>query len=234
MNLIKDLKKILHLFSYKDQQKLLLVTFIQIVLAALDLLGVAIIGIIGAVTVYGIQSKGTGDRVSTILEFLNLESMTFQRQVAYLGAFAVLIFITKTVSSVFLTRKTLFFISKRGALVSSNLIKSLFSKSIIEINKYTHQELIFASTTGIDVMTTRVVGSTIIVISDIALLIVLFLGLMIVNPTISLSILFVFLSKIPYTSKKAPTCISKIVFSPYSLQYFFVKSKYSFIKAIMI
>jgi len=114
MNLIKDLKKILHLFSYKDQQKLLLVTFIQVFLAALDLLGVAIIGIIGAVTVYGIQSKGTGDRVLTILEFLNLESMTFQRQVAYLGAFAVLIFITKTVSSVFLTRKTLFFISKRG------------------------------------------------------------------------------------------------------------------------
>ena len=63
MNLIKDLKKILHLFSYKDQQKLLLVTFIQIVLAALDLLGVAIIGIIGAITVYGIQSKGTSDRV---------------------------------------------------------------------------------------------------------------------------------------------------------------------------
>ena len=193
MNLIKDLKKILQIFSYKDQQKLFLVSLIQVVLAALDLLGVAIIGIIGAVTVYGIQSKGTGDRVLTILEFLNLESMTFQRQVTYLGAFAVFIFITKTVSSVFLTRKTLFFISKRGASVSSNLIKSLFSKSIIEINKYTYQELIFASTTGIDVMTTRVIGSAVIVISDIALLIVLFVGLMIVNPTISLSILLVFL-----------------------------------------
>ena len=194
MNIIQELKKILYVFSYKDQQKLLLVTFIQVFLAALDLLGVAIIGIIGAVTVYGIQSKGTGDRVLTILEFFNLESMSFQYQVAYLGAFAVFIFISKTVSSVFLTRKTLFFISKRGALVSSNLIKSLFSKSIIEINKYTHQELIFASTTGIDVMTTRVVGSTIMVISDTALLIVLFVGLMIVNPTISLSILLAFLS----------------------------------------
>ena len=95
MNLIKDLKKILQIFSYKDQQKLFLVSLIQVVLAALDLLGVAIIGIIGAVTVYGIQSKGTGDRVLTILEFFNLESMTFQRQVAYLGAFAVFIFITK-------------------------------------------------------------------------------------------------------------------------------------------
>ena len=103
MNLIKDLKKILQIFSYKDQQKLFLVSLIQVVLAALDLLGVAIIGIIGAVTVYGIQSKGTSDRVLTILEFFNLESMTFQRQVAYLGAFAVFIFITKTVSSVFLT-----------------------------------------------------------------------------------------------------------------------------------
>ena len=194
MNLITELQKVFSIFSRKDQQKLKLATSIQIFLAALDLLGVAIIGIIGAITVYGIQSKETGSRTLKIIEFLNIESLTFQRQVMYLGFFAVIVFITKTISSVVLTRKTLFFISKKGATLSSNLMKSLLSKPIIEINKYTHQELIYVATTGIDVMTTRVIGSTIIIVSDIALLIVLFIGLMIVNPTISISILFVFMS----------------------------------------
>ena len=107
MNSIRELQKVFSIFSRKDQQKLKLATSIQIFLAVLDLLGVAIIGIIGAITVYGIQSKETGSRTLKIIEFLNIESLTFQRQVMYLGFFAVIVFITKTISSVVLTRKTL-------------------------------------------------------------------------------------------------------------------------------
>ena len=193
MFLISELRKILFIFTREDKKKLIFVSIIQIFLALLDLLGVALIGIIGAIAIYGIQSKPTGNRVESFLEFINLDSLNFQNQVAYLGAFAVFVFLFKTVASIFLTRRTLFFISRRGALISSNLVNSLFSKPITHLIRYTHQELIFVTTSGIDVMTTRVIGSSLIVITDIALLTVLFFGLVVISPSVSFSILLVFI-----------------------------------------
>jgi ABC-type multidrug transport system fused ATPase/permease subunit len=193
MFLISELRKILFIFTREDKKKLIFVSIIQIFLALLDLLGVALIGIIGAIAIYGIQSKPTGNRVESFLEFINLDSLNFQNQVACLGAFAVFVFLFKTIASIFLTRKTLFFISRRGALISSNLVNSLFSKPITHLNRYTHQELIFVTTSGIDVMTTRVIGSSLIVITDIALLTVLFFGLVVISPSVSFSILLVFI-----------------------------------------
>ena len=192
MNLIYELRNISFIFSQKDKKKLIYVALIQILLSILDLIGVALIGVIGAITIYGVQSKSAGNRVSSVLEFLNLNSLSFQNQVAYLGAIAVLVFVVKTLSSIFLTRRTLLFISRRGALISANLIQSLFTKSITHLNKYTHQELIYVATSGIDIMTTRVIGSALIVVTDLALLIVLFMGLTALSPSISISILVVF------------------------------------------
>jgi hypothetical protein len=39
----------------------------------LDLIGVALVGVIGAITIYGVQSKSAGNRVLSVLEFLNLD-----------------------------------------------------------------------------------------------------------------------------------------------------------------
>jgi ABC-type branched-subunit amino acid transport system ATPase component len=192
MNLIYELRDIAFIFSQRDKKRLVYVAIIQILLSMLDLIGVALVGVIGAITIYGVQSKSAGNRVLSVLEFLNLDSLSFQNQVAYLGIIAVLVFIIKTISSIFLTRRTLLFISRRGALISANLVQSLFTKSISHLNKYTHQELIYVATNGIEIMTSRVIGSALIVVTDLALLIVLLVGLTALSPSISISILIVF------------------------------------------
>ena len=46
----------LRVFSRKERTKLLMITGIQISLSFLDLLGVALIGVLGALSVNGIQS----------------------------------------------------------------------------------------------------------------------------------------------------------------------------------
>jgi ABC-type multidrug transport system fused ATPase/permease subunit len=188
----EQLSKIFKLFNKQDKIKLAIVCLINIFLSFLDLLGVALVGIIGAITVYGIQSKTTGNRINSVLEFLNLQSSSLKQQVLFIGIMAAVIFIIKTLSSIILIRKTLFFISRRGALISSNFSESLFSKPISFINQFTQQELIFVTTTGIDIMTTRIIGTSILIISDFALLIVLFSGLALFNPSITISIFVIF------------------------------------------
>jgi ATP-binding cassette subfamily C protein len=109
-----------------------------------------------------------------------------------LGGIAAFVLIFKTVISIYLVRKTLLFVSNRGAVISANLIRDLFSKSIIDINKYTNQSIIYSATAGVENLTTRVIGSSIMIFSDTVLLFVLFIGLLFVNTSISISIFAIF------------------------------------------
>ena len=185
-------QQVMSVYSKRDKKKLFLVALSQVFLAFLDLIGVILLGAIGALSVYGIQSKSPGDRTRQILELVNLNQISFQRQVAILGSITALVLIFKTIISVFLVRKTLQFVSRRGALISSNLIRDLFSKSVKDINRYTNQEIIYSSTAGVENLTGRVIGSALIIFSDVVLLIVLFVGLLFINTTISLSIFLMF------------------------------------------
>jgi ATP-binding cassette subfamily C protein len=188
----KQFQQVLSVYNKRDKEKLLLVALSQVFLAFLDLLGVALLGVIGALSVYGIQSKSPGNRINQILEITNLNQFNFQQQVAILGGIAAVILIFKTVVSVILVRKTLVFVSRRGALISSNLIRNLFSKSVTDVNRFTNQEIIFSSTAGVENLTGRVIGSGLIIFSDLVLLIVLFVGLLFINSSISISIFLIF------------------------------------------
>ena len=192
MNLYKQLRIIFKLFDNKDKQKLLLVTLIQIVLSLLDLVGVALIGVVGVLAISGIQAKPNSSTVYSVLEILNLESRPFELQVAYIGFFAVTAFIIKTFASAILTRRTIIYISRKGSSLATELLSAILSKPINQINKFTHQELIFTTSQAFNTLITGVVGKCIIIIADSALLLVLFIGLVIVDTAMSISVLLVF------------------------------------------
>ena len=192
MKLHKQLRVIFRLFDYKDKQKLLLVTLIQILLSLLDLFGVALIGVVGVLAISGIQAKPSTSAIYSILEILNLDSMPFEFQVAYLGFFAVTAFIIKTFASAILTRRTIIYISRKGSFLATELLSAILSKPINQINKFTHQELIFTTSQAFNTLITGVVGKCIIIIADAALLVVLFIGLVIVDTAMSISVLLVF------------------------------------------
>ena len=62
----------IQVLSRKDQQKVLAVLFLQVCIGVLDLLGVIAIGLLGALSVTGLQSHEPGNRVSSALNFLQL------------------------------------------------------------------------------------------------------------------------------------------------------------------
>ena len=92
------------MISKRDRALLGAQALIQILLNILDLIGVALIGIVGALSVNGISSKTPGTRVRSFLELVNLENFTLQSQVAILGAIAVLLLVTKTLVSLILMK----------------------------------------------------------------------------------------------------------------------------------
>lgn len=183
---------VLHAIEPKDRKKVTLATASQILLSILDLLGVALIGVIGALSINGIQSKKAGNRVEQLLGFLNLDNLSFQHQVAVLGVIATFVLIAKTILSILISRRILNFLSSRGAKISHKILRKLLNQDLTEINRYSQQEIIYASTTGVQNLTTGVIAATSNLLVDTSLLLVLFFGLAVVSPSLAITTLVTF------------------------------------------
>ena len=75
----------MHVLSKADLRKVEAAAFLQICMGALDLLGVISIGLLGALSVTGLQSHEPGDRVSMALRVLHISDSTFQMQALVLA-----------------------------------------------------------------------------------------------------------------------------------------------------
>ena len=190
-----------------DRKKILLVIAVQIFAGFLDLLGIAAIGVIGALASTGIRSREPGNRVGSVLEMLQLENFTFQNQVAIIATIAAMLLIGRTLLSVFLTRRTLFFLSRRGAVISAELINRLLSQSLLRVQSKSTQETAFALTAGVQAVTLGILGTVISLIADLSLLFVLASGLFVVDSLTAMLTfsIFLFISVLLYrlTSTRA-------------------------------
>ena len=175
------------ILTRKERQKIGLVIVFQIFLSILDLIGVAIIGILGSLAITGVGSQKPGNRVSSALRFLHIQNLDLQSQATVLGILAASLLIFKTIISVVFVRKTTFFLSRRGASISSNLVSKLLSLPLTKLQEKSIQETQYALTSGVDTITLGILNITAIMIADISLLVILAVGLFIVDPTIAFS-----------------------------------------------
>ena len=193
----------------EDQKKLVFVVLLQTCLGFLDLFAIALIGVVGALASTGIRSREPGTKVSEVLTLLNLDELTFQGQVAVLATLAGLLLLSKTIFSVIFSRKALFFLSRRGALISSQLISKLLSQPLLKIQQKSTQETAFALTTGVQSVTLGVLATFVNLIADFSLLIVLTTALLILD-YVTASLIIVFFGFVSYflfkfTSSRAST-----------------------------
>ena len=190
---VQVIKGSLRLLPKGDKTKFVVVMMIQFLLGILDLLGVAIIGVIGALSIAGINSGVPGDRTLKILSYLHLNSISFQGQVALLGLGAALFLLTRTFLSILLSRKILGFLSLRGASISSTLVSKYLAQPLSGVNKQKSQETLFALTSGIQNLTMGVLGNSVNLVSDLSLLMLLGLGLFLVDWVTAVAALIFFL-----------------------------------------
>jgi len=176
----------------KDRRKILGITFLQVLMGGLDLLGVLAVGLLGALSVTGLQSSNPGDRVGAALEVLHIQDATFQTQALILGSSAVVLLVGRTILSIFFTRRILFFLSRRGAKISADLIARLLSQPLLMVQTRTTQETVYAVTTGVERIVLQVLATSVVWIADLALLIIMIIGLLVVDPITAIVIFLVF------------------------------------------
>ena len=181
-----NLMRCLSLFSERDKRKLTILAFIQILLSFFDLAAIVLIGILGSLTFSGDQINNSNNRVSLVLRFLKIDHQSIQTQSAILGILAATLFISKTALSIVFIRKSLRFLAIRGTELSSSLTNKVLTQSLPQLENRNAQSLIFSLSEGVSIITIQILGNFLTFFSDLAILIVLIVGLILFNPMLAL------------------------------------------------
>jgi ABC-type multidrug transport system fused ATPase/permease subunit len=188
----KPLFRALLVLPLADRKKLTVVAIIQILMGGLDLIGVLAVGLLAAVSFSGLQSEKPEGFINQVLQTLYMGKLDFQTQAALLALIALFFLVGRTVLSIFVTRRILYFLSQRGAKISAEMIARLLSKSLFVIQSRTTQETLFAVTTGVERLVLQVISTFVIWISDASLLIIMTIGLLLVDTKTTVVMIGVF------------------------------------------
>lgn len=186
------LSRALRILPQKDQKKLVGITLVQIGLGILDLLGVLAIGLLGALGVSAIQSQEPNQKINSVLAFLKISDLNFKLTMLIVGIFAIAFLVGRTLLSIFLIRKVLFFLSGRGAEISANLVARLLAQPLLTVQAATSQKTLYALTNGVNIITLQILATAIVLISDCSLMLLMLVGLFFVDPLTSLGTLLIF------------------------------------------
>jgi ABC-type multidrug transport system fused ATPase/permease subunit len=187
-----NFRKAIRILEKSDRRKLAYITVIQIFLGLLDLLGVLAVGLLGTLSVTGVQSRDPSSRVYKVLEMLGIVNLSIQVQASIIGITAVFLLVGRTIFSIFITRRILYFMARRGAVISANLISRLLAQPLLVIQKRSTQESLFAVTTGVQIIALQIIALSVMLVADIALLFILIIGLFAVDPITSVGTVMIF------------------------------------------
>lgn len=161
-------------------------------MALLDLLGVAIIAAVAALSIRGVQSQAPSSKISSVLSILHLNNYSFQLQVGILGFAAAIFLILKTVLTMFTTKRILYFLGRKSAEISNTLTNRFLASTIEEINSRSVSDTQYALGYGVNSIALGILGLFATVVADATLLIVISLGVLVIDPLIALSSLIMF------------------------------------------
>lgn len=174
------------MLSRRDQWKLALITSVQMATGILDLAGVLLLGMVSVISISVVSDAPVPVPVQSIIDRVGLDELGETSLAAYLCIAAGVALVTKSLLSAVLTRRTYRFLANRQAVLSGRLASALLSRPLLEVQARSSQDLAFILTIATQAATVGVLGATSGAVADVALLVVLGLGLTAIDPTVTI------------------------------------------------
>ena len=167
------IREVIGLLPRMARRRFKVYLFIQTALNFLDVVSVAVMGLIGALAINGIQSKTPGGALQTILKMGHLDNITFQAQVAILGVLAVSLMIFKVLLQFLYNKKIFTLLFEVSVELSTSLLSDGLEKQTKSELKNSYLEFQHAIGYGINATTIGTLGILSTLVSDIFLLVVI-------------------------------------------------------------
>jgi len=190
--ILKTVQQSLLILGKRDRQKSAVVILIYLIMGIMDVVAVFVLGLVGSLSVSGVSTGRPGDRVKSILDILGIGNFSLQNQVAVLGCLSAVALILKSFVSLYLSQKTLLFLSRRAALISQTLVFRVLGQQMLKLREKTVQEMIFALTAGVQSVALGVLGSAMLLIADIFLILAFSISLFVIDTLVAIMSLILF------------------------------------------
>lgn len=166
---------------------LFLATGVQVSLGLLDLLGIALIGVVAAVAVSGIATNNLPDWVQSLLDALGLGDLTVSQLSVIVALLAVIVLVAKTVLSAFMTRIITRFLAHRQADLSVTLARAFLRRPLADVQRWTTSEATYALGQGASAATVALLGAAITIAAETFLFAIIGVSLLLYDPVLTIS-----------------------------------------------
>jgi ABC-type multidrug transport system fused ATPase/permease subunit len=184
----------LNLLSKEDRRVFLYFSMGLFLLAFIDVASVLFFGALGALLVGGISARGPGERLSLFLDLLEIDSLDFNIQILVITTGGLLAVVSRTLLTVYLTKRTLKFLSRRAATLSSKLFARVLQNGFRFMKNDSSPRIQNALNRGVDVVLVQSLGTLLTLISDCTALILILIALFLVDSIIAVSTTMLFLT----------------------------------------
>lgn len=174
------------LLGRRDRWILGLITLAQMATGGLDLIGVLLIGLVGVISVSTLSGTALPSSVQRVVDAFDLQNLDSVTLAAWVIGAAGAALVLKSALTAWLSRRSLQFLAHRQADLSAQLTQELLSRPLLEIQARASQDVAFSLTIGTQTATVGILGAATTALSDLALLLVLGIGLSVVDLNVTL------------------------------------------------
>ena len=183
--MLTSVRSALALLDSRSKRILLLLVAIQVFVASLDLLGVLLFGLVAALSASAVGGQSS-ETLTQVLQTVGLQNFDEAYLAIVIAVVAGLVFVTKSVVTFLLIRRSLRFLANRQAMLSSRLAEELLSRSLLFVQRKSSQQNAFALTTGANGVTLGILGNAVVAVAEFALLVVITAGLLFIDPLVAI------------------------------------------------
>ena len=184
--IVTSIRKSLDLLPSGRRRLFLLASAIQVSLGLLDLLGIALVGLLATAAVSGTGLGRVPPAAQDVLDRVGLGGLTATQLAVLFAVSAVGVLIAKTILSAIMARRIFRFLANRQAEVSARLARAFLSRPLLDVQRWTTSEAIYALGSGVGAATVAVLGSAVIIAAEIFLFAIVGVSLFVVDPQLTL------------------------------------------------
>ncbi len=179
-------KRSFGLLPPRNRRKFMAAIIIQSSLGILDVVGVLLTGVIGALATFSYSNSDTPMQITRVLEMLNLEDEDPATAIMILSLIALTFFLAKTGLSLFFTRKTFRFLAKHQSQISSALVKKILHSEYAWVRDQEPHALSTNLIVGVSAATSNALAQIIVLSAEFFLLGLFVCLLLVINPAIAI------------------------------------------------
>lgn len=186
MNSRDAVKASVGLFSKQHRRRLVVAVALGMATSILDVVGVLLLGLVATLGTAILGRTDPPAIITSVVQAVGLGSQSHGAVLSTIALAASALLLAKSVITVYINHRILRFLANRQTEVSWTLTRAVLSRPLLEIQKRSSHTLTYSLTDGVSIAIITVLSSTVVVLTEVAMLLVLSVTLLLLNPLVTL------------------------------------------------